>query len=385
MKMIPYSRQTIEQDDIDAVVNVLRSDFLTQGPKIEEFENSIKNYCQSSYAVAVSNGTAALHLALLALSIGKDDIVWTSPISFVASSNCVLYCGARVGFVDCDPVTGNIDVAKLEVRLAQCSKLGMLPKLLIVVHYTGRVSDIEKINNLSKKYGFLILEDAAHALGANYRDGSKVGNCQYSDFTMFSFHPVKSITTGEGGVLTTNNNDLAQKIKILRSHGISRDKNFMKDLNQGRWYYEQQLLGYNYRLTDIQAALGISQMTKLDNFIKLRRDLADRYQDLLSKLPLKLPLSDNNSAWHLYVLQVDSKKISKREVFDHMVASGIGVNVHYIPIHTQPYYLEIGFKIGDFPVSESFYNDSISIPLFPTLSFEQQDYVVKKLKEVLVE
>lgn len=385
MRYIPYSRQDINEEDIKTVTEVLLSDYITTGPSIEEFEQSIKNYCRAENAVAISSATAGLHVCLLALGIGKGDIVWTSPISFVASSNAALYVGADVDFVDVDPLTGNMDIEKLSEKLSEAERRENLPDVLIVVHFSGRTCDMQAIAELSKRYGFAVLEDAAHALGAKYQDDSPVGNGKYSDATIFSFHPVKSIATGEGGMITTNNKELAERMRLFRSHGITRDISMMQNESHGAWYYEQLHLGLNYRMTDIQAALGVSQMKRLNHFIQQRNNLAGRYSTLLKDLPLILPPEDDNSAWHIYVIHVaQSAKISRKELFDKLRNEGIGVNVHYIPIHLQPYYKKLGFKYGDFPNAEDFYSRAISIPLFPSLKESEQDFVAEKLAEFLV-
>ncbi|MCE3232168.1 MAG: synthase [Rickettsiaceae bacterium] len=383
MQNIPYSRQDISEEDIAAVASVLRSNFLTQGPAIEQFETSVKQFCDARNAIAVSNGTTALHLVLLALGIGKGDFVWTSPISFVASSNCALYVGASIDFVDCNPSTANIDIDKLTEKLEQSEKNGQLPKALIVVHFSGRTCDMEAISKLSKQYKFAVIEDSAHALGASYKNNKHVGSGQYSVATTFSFHPVKSIATGEGGMIMTEDNALAEKLRLLRTHGITRDKSLMQNDPHGAWYYEQIDLGFNYRITDIQSALGTSQMKRLTQFISRRRQLAERYTELLSGLPLLLPPADNSSAWHIYVIQL-TKTDLRKEIFDKLRAAGIGVNVHYIPIHLQPYYSKLGFKPGDFPNAEKYYSGAISIPLFSSMKDQEQDYVVQTIKNSLV-
>lgn len=384
MHNIPYSRQNINEDDIEAVARVLRSDFITQGPSIALFEETVKRFCGATNAVAVTNGTAALHVILQALGIGKGDMVWTSPISFVSSANCALYVGADVDFVDCDPVTANMDVAALEAKLQQSEKNGTLPKALIPVHFSGRACDMQAIAALAKHYGFAVIEDAAHALGGHYDNGEPIGNGAYSDAVIFSFHPVKSIATGEGGMVVSNNAELAQKVSMLRTFCITRDPNLIEGESDGPWYYQQLGLGFNYRMTDIQATLGASQMQRLEGFIARRRSLAARYEKILSALPLTLPPASDKSAWHLYVIGLKSScKVSRREVFEFLRAANIGCNVHYIPIHTQPFYRKLGFKPGDFPNAEDFYSRAISIPLFPGLTEEEQDYVADKLGEVL--
>lgn len=379
---IPYSCQDINEEDIDAVVDVLRSDFVTQGPAIPQFEGDIKSYCGAEHAVAVASGTAALHCACAALGIKAGSRVWTSPISFVASSNAALYLGATVDFVDIDTTTGNMDPKMLEQKLHAVAKNDALPDLLIPVHFGGYPCDMAVIAELCKEYNIPVLEDAAHALGAEYACGRKVGSCYYSDATAFSFHPVKPITTGEGGMVVTNTSGVAEQATLFRNHGITRDKEKFIHANaeHGDWYYEQQELGYHYRITDIQAALGSSQLKRLDDFIQQRRAVAQRYAEVLSDLPITLPLENNQSAWHLYVIQVKDTDTQKK-VFDHMRAANIGVNVHYIPIHLQPYYRDLGFKPGDFPRAEAFYSGALSLPVFPGLKEEDMMYIVERLRQ----
>ena len=384
--MIPYGRQDINQDDIDAVVDVLKSDFLTQGPQVPKFEESVAQYCNANYAVAVNSATSALHLACLALGLGKDDLLWTSPNTFVASANCGIYCGAQVDFVDINPDTYNMCVELLEQKLILAEKNNTLPKIVVPVHFAGQSCDMKRIHGLSEKYGFKIIEDASHAIGGKYLD-EHVGNCKYSDITVFSFHPVKIITTAEGGLATTNQVDIAQKMKLLRSHGITRDSKLMDHKPDGEWYYQQLDLGFNYRMTELQAALGLSQMKRLDVFIKQRHILKERYDNLLEKLPVIIPFQSPEcySSLHLYPILIDADKIGKShaQVFHELRASGLGVNVHYIPVHTQPFYKEMGFKKGDFPISEKYYSREISIPLYYSLNTNDQGYVVTTLKEVL--
>ena len=371
--MIPYGCQNISEDDIKAVVNVLRSDFLTQGPIVPEFEKKICDYTGAKHAVAVNSATSALHIACQALGLGKDDWLWTTPVSFVASANCGLYCGAKVDFVDIDPNTWNLSPYKLKEKLIQAKQKNCLPKILVVVHLCGLPCDLETINALSKEYGFAIIEDAAHAIGGKYKE-YPIGSCEYSNITTFSFHPVKTITTGEGGMAVTNNQELAEKMMLLRSHGITRDESLMTHESDGPWYYQQVVLGFNYRLTDIQAALGYSQLQRLDGFVRRRHELAARYDQLLSDLPLKLPFSSPElySGFHLYVVRIQSDKIKtpQREIFEALRSHGIGVNLHYIPIHRQPYYEKMGFNVGDFPESESYYQEAISLPMYPDLTEE---------------
>ncbi|MNX24310.1 UDP-4-amino-4-deoxy-L-arabinose--oxoglutarate aminotransferase [compost metagenome] len=386
MQVIPYGRQDIDQADLQAVVEVLQSDWLTQGPAITRFEDLVAQYCGTSHALAVSNATAALHLACRALGLGPGDSLWTSPNTFVASANCALYCGADVDFVDVDPQTYNMSVSALEAKLEQAEQAGRLPKIVVPVHFAGQSCDMEAIRKLADRYGFAVVEDASHAVGARYRD-TLVGSCRYSDITVFSFHPVKIITTGEGGLLLTNRKDLHERLALLRSHGITRDPEAMTAPSEGPWYYQQVDLGYNYRMTDIQAALGASQMRRLDAFIARRRELATRYDALLADLPVIRPWQspDGASAYHLYPIRLDPTRTSKgrREVFEALRASGIGVNVHYIPVHTQPYYQELGFRPGDFPEAEHYYEGAISLPMYATLSDSEQDRVVAALAEAL--
>lgn len=385
--MIPYGRQQIDESDIDAVVAVLRSDWLTQGPAIEAFECAVAQRCDARYTVAVSNATAALHLACLAAGLGPDDWLWTSPNTFVASANCARYCGAKVDFVDIDPVTWNMDVAHLAAKLAHAEKLNRLPKILVPVAFSGQSCDMAAIRSLADAYGVLIIEDASHAIGATYQ-GRPVGCGDYADMTVFSFHPVKIITSGEGGMLLTNSAELQQRLCRLRSHGISRDPALMSEPSHGPWYYQQLELGFNYRITDIQAALGLSQLSKLDGFLQRRRQLAARYDLLLQELPLCLPgrQAGVESAWHLYVVRLQLARIkrSRREVFDALRTAGIGVNVHYIPVHLQPYYRELGFCPGDFPAAEAYYSEALTLPLHAGMLDSEQDQVIAALREVLL-
>lgn len=384
--MIPYGRQDISEEDIRAVVEVLRSDWLTQGPAVERFEQDVARYCGAKYAVAVSNATAALHIACLAAGLQPDDILWTSPNTFVASANCGLYCGARPDFVDIHPYTYNLNVDVLEEKLVGAEKQGRLPKVVIPVHFAGQSCEMARIAELSKRYGFTVIEDASHAIGGRYRD-KPVGACDFSEMTVFSFHPVKIVTTGEGGMVLTNRKDLYEKLLRLRSHGITREPELMEGESDGPWYYQQIDLGFNYRITDIQAALGASQMKRLDEFVTRRQHLAKRYDALLADLPLTLPKRnpDVHSASHLYVvrLKLDAIKKKHRQVFEGLRERGIGVNLHYIPVHTQPYYRRLGFKAGDFPVAEQYYRDAISLPIFYGLTEVEQDKVVSAMREVL--
>tara|TARA_R100000935_G_scaffold4427_1_gene10464 strand:+ start:12155 stop:13321 length:1167 start_codon:yes stop_codon:yes gene_type:complete len=384
--MIPYGRQDINQQDIDAVVDVLKSDFLTQGPKVPAFEQSVKDACDAKYALAVNSATSALHIACLALDLGKGDWLWTTPNTFVASANCGLYCGAQVDFVDIDPNTYNLCPKELERKLALAEKSGKLPKVVVPVHFSGQPCDMEAIHSLSKKYGFKIIEDASHAIGGRYK-GEPIGNSRYSDITVFSFHPVKIVTTAEGGMAVTNSAHLAEKLEVLRSHGITRDSSLMAKPMDGPWYYEQIELGFNYRMTELQAALGVSQMQRLDSFVAKRHELAQRYNKLLKDLPLTLPWqhADGYSGLHLYVIRLQLDKISKThlEVFKGMREAGILVNLHYIPVHMQPYYQTLGFEVGQFPQAEQYYKEAISLPMFPTMTEAQQDKVFSTLKRLL--
>ncbi|WIW71934.1 UDP-4-amino-4,6-dideoxy-N-acetyl-beta-L-altrosamine transaminase [Anaerosinus gibii] len=381
--MISYGKQNISQKDIDNVIEVLKSDFLTQGPTIENFERYVANYCGAKYAVAVTNATSALHIACLAAGLKKGDILWTSPNTFVASANCGLYCGADIDFVDIDDNTYNMSIAELEQKLKETK---IKPKVVIPVHFAGQSCDMLRLKELAEKYGFMIIEDASHATGADYLK-TKIGSCQYSDMTVFSFHPVKIVTTGEGGMVLTNSKELYDKLILFRSHGITRNKDFMKRESDGPWYYEQVDLGFNYRMTDIQAALGISQMARIDEFVAKRRYLANRYNELLKNMPLKLPYQsqNTNSSWHIYVVRADFSKlkITKQELFAKMREKGINLNLHYIPVHTQPYYIKLGFNKGDFPISEKYYEEVFTLPLFYDLTDKQQEYVVKCLGGIL--
>lgn len=385
--MIPYGRQDISEEDIRAVAEVLRSDWLTQGPAVEHFEQDVARYCGAKYAVAVSSATAALHIACLAAGLKPGGTLWTSPNTFVASANCGLYCGANPDFVDIDPRTYNLSADMLEEKLARAEKQGGLPQIVIPVHFAGQSCEMERIATLGKRYGFTVIEDASHAIGGRYRD-SAVGSCTFSDMTVFSFHPVKIITTGEGGMVLTNRQDLYEKLVRLRSHGITRDPRFLEGESDGPWYYQQVELGFNYRITDIQAGLGSSQMKRLDGFVTRRHYLAERYDTLLRNLPLTLPWRhpDAYSSFHLYVVRLHLDAIGNkthRQVFDGLRQQGIGVNLHYIPVHTQPYYRRLGFRSGDFPQAEQYYRETISLPLYAGLSDSDQDQVVRALNEVL--
>jgi len=384
--MIPYGRQDINQADIDAVIDVLQSDFLTQGPKVPQFEAAVSEKVNADYAVATNSATSALHIACLALGLGKGDRLWTTPITFVASANCGLYCGAEVDFVDIDPRTYNLSAQALEAKLIDAEKEDVLPKVVVAVHLCGQACDMESIYKLSQKYGFGVIEDASHAIGGKYK-GEPIGNCRYSDITVFSFHPVKIITTAEGGMAVTNEKVLSEKMELLRSHGITRDPQLMTKESDGPWYYQQIDLGFNYRMTDLQAALGVSQLERLDGYVARRHELACRYNEALSDLPLTLPWQhpDCYSGLHLYVIRLkkDVSIITHRELFEKLRAAGIGVNLHYIPVHTQPYYQALGFQAGDFPEAEAYYEQAISLPLYPMLSNDQQDEVVSQLKSFL--
>lgn len=384
--MIPYSRQNVTQEDIDAVIEVLRSDFLTQGPMVPRFESAVAAYCGASQAVAVNSATSALHIACLALGLGPGDRLWTSPITFVASANCALYCGAQVDFVDIDPRTYNLSVTSLEDKLKHAEKLGKLPKIVIAVHLCGQSCDMQTIHALSQKYGFSIIEDASHAIGGKYLN-KPIGNCHFGQVTVFSFHPVKIITTGEGGMVMTNDAELARKMRLFRSHGITRDPDFMTHEPEGSWYYQQIELGFNYRMTDIAAALGISQLKRIEQYVARRQALAKRYDELLSNLPVSTPWQhpDVYSALHIYPIRLitTAVKRSRHEIFEALRNLGIGVNVHYIPVHMQPYYQRMGFRIGDFPEAERYYDEAITLPIFPTLTDQQQNQIASVLTQVL--
>ena len=384
--MIFYGTQSIDQNDIDAVVEVLKSDFLTQGPAIEKFEKCVAEYCGAKYAVAVTSATAALHISCLAAGLSKGDILWTSPITFTASANCGRYCGADVDFVDIDPSAYNMSIDELDKKLQAAE---IKPKVVVPVHLAGQSCEMDKIYKMSQKYGFKVIEDASHAIGADYKE-TKVGCCKYSDMTVFSFHPVKIVTTGEGGMVLTNDKDLYEKLVLYRSHGITRDPKLMTRTADGPWYYQQIDLGFNYRMTDMQAALGYSQMQKVNEFVNKRRYLAKRYNKLFKNINgIQLPYQNENtnSSWHLYVVRVDFSKISKtkNQIFAEMKEKGICLNLHYIPVHTQPYYENLDFKDGDFPNSEKYYEEAFTLPLYYSLTDEQQDHIVKSLVEVLGE
>ncbi len=384
--MIPYGRQDITQADIDAVVSVLQSDFLTQGPMVPRFEQSVAQHVGASHALAMNSATSALHVACLALGLGNGDWLWTTPITFVASANCGLYCGARVDFVDIDPRTYNLCPQALARKLEQAERDGKLPKVVVAVHLCGQPCDMLAIHALAQRYGFKIIEDASHAIGGKYQ-GEFIGNCRYSDITVFSFHPVKIITTAEGGMALTNDAELANKMALLRSHGITRDPAQMTHAADGPWYYQQIDLGFNYRMTELQAALGVTQMERLDQFVARRHQLARRYDDLLAGLPVTTPWQhpDSYSGLHLYVIRLQLDKIGKthRQVFEALRELGIGVNLHYIPVHTQPHYQRMGFGSGDFPEAERYYAEAISLPMFQAMSEAQQDEVIAALRKAL--
>ena len=385
--MIPYGRQNISQKDIDTVIDVLKSDFLTQGPKVPEFENTLKSYTGSKYAYAMNSATSALHVACLALGLEKGDILWTSPISFVASANAGLYCGAMVDFVDINPKTNNLCPEKLKEKLYIAHLSNTLPKILIPVHLCGQSCDMREIKKLCDRYSIKIIEDASHAIGASYLN-APVGNCAYSDITVFSFHPVKIITTCEGGAALTNDKYLAEKIELFRSHGITRDEKMMTEPSHGPWYYQQIELGYNYRMTDIQGALGLSQMNRLNEFINKRHQISKRYDKYLKRLPVLTPIKhkDTHSSIHLYIIRLKLEKISisHKQVFERLRDNDIGVNLHYIPIHLQPFYNSLGFNIGDFPEAEKYYSEAISLPIYTTLSLSDQDKVIDTLTSVII-
>lgn len=384
--MIPYGRQEITQADIDAVVEVLQSDFLTQGPQVPCFEQGIANHVGARHAFAVNSATSALHIACLALDLGEGDWLWTSPITFVASANCGLYCGAQVDFVDIDPRTYNLCPKALEVKLQIAEQEKRLPKVLVVVHLCGQSCDMEAIYSLGQRYGFRIIEDASHAIGGKYQ-GEFIGNGRFSDVTVFSFHPVKIITTAEGGMAVTNSDKLANKMALLRSHGITRDPDQMTHEADGPWYYQQIELGFNYRMTELQAALGVSQLERLDDYVARRNALAERYDTLLTELPITTPWQhpDSYSGRHLYVirLKLDEISVSHRQTFEALREQGIGVNLHYIPVHTQPYYQQLGFQPGEFLEAERYYTEAISLPLYPAMREAEQDQVIASLCKAL--
>lgn len=382
--MIPYGRQEITDADVAAVVEVLRSDFLTQGPMVPRFEEALAAQVGARHAVAVNSATSALHIACLALGLGPGDWLWTSPVTFLASANCALYCGARVDFVDIDPKTWNLDPRALEAKLVRAEREGRLPKVVVPVHLGGLSCDMAAIHALATRYGFKVIEDASHAVGGSYR-GEPVGNCRYSDICVFSFHPVKIVTSAEGGMALTNDAGLAQSMALLRSHGMTRDPALMTHTPDGPWYYQQVALGFNYRMTDVQAALGLSQLQRLAPYVERRQQLAARYDRLLQGLPLMLPRHEGEatSALHLYIVRLAGARRSHLEVFESLRADGIGVNLHYIPVHLQPYYAAMGFRPGDFPQAERYYQEAISLPMFPALTEAEQDQVVASLRNAL--
>lgn len=381
--MIPYARQSIEQEDIDAVCEVLRSDFLTQGPVVTQFESRLTELVEATHAVAFNSATSALHAACLSLGVGPGDSVWTSAISFVASANCALYCGGEVDFVDIEPDTFNMSVSALSDKLALAESAGRLPKVVIPVHMAGQSCDMAGIGVLADRYGFKIIEDASHAVGGRYRN-DPIGRCRHSDITVFSFHPVKIITSGEGGMAVTGSEELARRLRLYCSQGVTRDPGQMRRAPEGPWYYEQIALGFNYRMTEIQAALGLSQSNRLEDFIARRNELANRYDHLLADLPLDSPVvrCDRLSAFHLYIIRL-RKPAERARVFEALRANGVLANVHYAPIYTQPYYRDLGFEDGLCPVAEAYYHSAISLPLYPAMRNEDQDQVAKQLERAL--
>ena len=386
-KYIPYGRQDISSEDIQSVVDVLNSDFLTQGQSVPDFEQSLVDLCNSKFASAVSSATAALHIACKALDLGPGDIIWTSPISFVASANCALYCGAKVDFIDIDPETNNISVTALEEKLIFAESINALPKIVIPVHLAGLSCDMKAIDALAKRFNFKVIEDASHAIGGTYNE-EPIGNCRYSDICVFSFHPVKIIATGEGGALLTNNPEIFNKVILYRSHGITKDSNKFKNNHQGEWHYEQHLLGFNYRMTDIQAALGISQLKRIHLFLDKRRKIIERYHEKLKGLPISLPdLSQSKySSNHLFIIRIKNhiSKLPHKKIFSKLRKENIGVNFHYIPIYRHPFYADLqSWTPSDFPESEKYYQEAISLPIFFKLSFEEVDYVCKVLEQNL--
>jgi UDP-4-amino-4,6-dideoxy-N-acetyl-beta-L-altrosamine transaminase len=382
--MIPYGRQSVSDDDIEAVVRVLKSDFLTQGPVVAQFEDAVKSYCRAPFATAVSNATAGLHIAYLAAGLGPGDRLWTSPITFAATANAALLCGASVDFVDIDPRTCNMCPEALARKLAAAEKTGTLPKIVAPVHFSGQPCAMEAIHALGQKYGFTIVEDAAHAIGAEYQ-GRKIGDCHYSDMAVFSFHPVKIITTGEGGMVMTKSAGLHEKLQLLRTHGITRDKAKLARPHEGPWYMEQIMLGNNYRLTDLQCALGISQMGRIDSFLDRRRKIAARYDAAFKDLPIRTPFvaAKALSSWHLYVIRIPERaKASRLEYFERLRAKGLGVNVHYIPVYYHPYYQQLGFGKGIAPVAEAYYESAITLPLFPAMTERDIETVIDAVTEI---
>jgi UDP-4-amino-4,6-dideoxy-N-acetyl-beta-L-altrosamine transaminase len=386
--MIPYGRQDISQEDIDAVIAVLQSEHLTQGPTVPIFENTVAKYCGANHGVAVNSATSALHIACLALGVGQGDLVWTTPITFVASANCALYCGAVVDFVDIDPLTYNMCAERLAEKLCVAEKNGRLPKVVIPVHLCGQPCNMASIYKLSEQYGFKIIEDASHAIGGKYK-GESIGNCRYSDITVFSFHPVKVITTGEGGMAVCNSSVLAKKMRLLRSHGISSSvEDMLARPDQEIWNYQQIDLGFNYRMTDIQAALGISQMKRLDEFVNKRHTIVQLYEQELSGLPINSPWQhpDSYSAFHLYSIRIhqDFAKRNQRHVYEKLKVAGINANLHYIPVYRQPYYQSMGFKVGYCPNAELYFQQTLTVPLYPNLNYVEQTKVIQALRKALV-
>ena len=383
-RMIPYAKQDISDEDIDSVIEVLKSDFLTQGNQGPLFEDIISKRMGAKYALAANSATSCLHLSCLSLGLSKGDILWTSPITYVASANCALFCGAEVDFVDIDPLTWNISVEILEEKLKTARKRKKIPKILVLVHLAGNPCDLKKIFDLSKEYGFSIIEDASHALGSKYSE-EQIGSSTYSDISVFSFHPVKNITTGEGGMILTNNKEIAEKVNLYRSHGVTRDTNKMFNKNEGLWYYEQLLLGFNFRMNEIQASLGISQMNSLDKFISKRNEVSQMYIKNLKNLPLTFQKVRNEdlSAWHLFIihLKLDQLELTRLEIYNSLREKGIGVNVHYIPVHLQPFYRNLGFKQGDYPNSESYYDGALTIPMYTKLKKKDIEFVIQALQE----
>jgi len=383
--MIPYGKQHISQHDIDAVVDVLKSDRLTQGPKVPEFEQAIAQYCHAKFGIAVNSATSALHIACLALDVSQGDIVWTSPVTFVASANCALYCGASIDFVDIDTDTGNISILALAEKLQQAQINDALPKVLIPVHLAGQSCDMQAISELAQQYNVKVIEDASHAIGASYQD-NPVGNCQFSEITVFSFHPVKIITSAEGGMATTNCPTLAQKMQQLRSHGITAEQEHMTEISHGPWYYQQIALGFNYRMTELQAALGLSQLSALDSFVEKRNQLAAFYDKAFAKSELS-PLTQmphSYSAYHLYIIKLPNPDKQKHKALvEQLRAKDIFAQIHYIPVHMQPYYQQLGFNQGDFPKAERYYQQALSLPLYPYLTREEQEYVISTVQSLL--
>ena len=380
--MIPYGRQSISENDIAAVVDVLRSPLITQGPVATQFEQAVAEYCGAKYAVAVSNGTAALHVAVMALGLGPGGLLWTSPNTFVASANCARYVGADVDFVDIDPASLNMSVEALAAKLEVADRMGRLPDVVVPVDFAGASCDMEAVREIADRYGFRILEDASHAIGGRYK-GEPVGSCRYSDITTFSFHPVKIITSGEGGLVLTNDEELANRARRLHTHGVTRDESLMRGESDGPWYYQQIELGYNYRITDMQAALALSQMGRLDQFVERRNEIAARYRKALAELPVRVQVvpGDVHSAYHLFVIEFE--RHSRAEIYDRLREHGIGSAVHYIPVHLQPYYRDLGYQRGDFPNAEAYYDRAITLPCYPDLTEEEQDAVISELRRVL--